>query len=49
MRLLIAYDGSKCADSALDDLKHAGLATEGEATDYDRSRSMAASAAAFSV
>lgn len=31
MRLLIAYDGSKCADSALDDLTHAGLPSEGEA------------------
>ena len=31
MRLLIAYDGSKCAASALDDLKHAGLPTKGEA------------------
>jgi len=25
MKLLIAYDGSKCADAALDDLTHAGL------------------------
>jgi nucleotide-binding universal stress UspA family protein len=31
MKVLIAYDGSKCADSALDDLTHAGLATEGDA------------------
>jgi len=31
MRLLIAYDGSKCADSALEDLKHAGLPNKGEA------------------
>ncbi|MGH9874968.1 MAG: universal stress protein [Pyrinomonadaceae bacterium] len=31
MKLLIAYDGSKCADSALDDLTHAGLPAEGEA------------------
>jgi nucleotide-binding universal stress UspA family protein len=31
MRLLIAYDGSECADSALDDLTHAGLPTKGEA------------------
>jgi nucleotide-binding universal stress UspA family protein len=31
MRLLIAYDGSECADSALDDLTHAGLPTRGEA------------------
>jgi nucleotide-binding universal stress UspA family protein len=31
MRLLIAYDGSKCADSALDDLTHAGLPVQGEA------------------
>lgn len=31
MRLLIAYDGSECADSALDDLTHAGLPTQGEA------------------
>jgi nucleotide-binding universal stress UspA family protein len=31
MRVLIAYDGSKCADSALDDLTHAGLPTKGEA------------------
>ena len=25
MKLLIAYDGSKCADAALDDLRRAGL------------------------
>jgi nucleotide-binding universal stress UspA family protein len=31
MRLLIAYDGSECADSALDDLTHAGLPVKGEA------------------
>lgn len=31
MKLLIAYDGSKCADSALDDLTHAGLSAKGEA------------------
>ena len=31
MKLLIAYDGSKCADSALDDLTHAGLPPKGEA------------------
>lgn len=31
MKLLIAYDGSECADSALDDLTHAGLPTKGEA------------------
>ena len=31
MKLLIAYDGSKCADSALDDLTHAGLPAKGEA------------------
>ena len=31
MRLLIAYDGSKSADSALDDLTHAGLPADGEA------------------
>jgi nucleotide-binding universal stress UspA family protein len=31
MRVLIAYDGSKWADSALDDLTHAGLPTKGEA------------------
>lgn len=31
MRLLIAYDGSKCADLALDDLTHAGLPADGEA------------------
>ncbi len=31
MRLLIAYDGSECADSALVDLTHAGLPTKGEA------------------
>lgn len=31
MRVLIAYDGSKCADSALDDLTHAGLPVKGEA------------------
>jgi nucleotide-binding universal stress UspA family protein len=31
MKLLIAYDGSDCADSALDDLIHAGLPEKGEA------------------
>jgi len=31
MKLLIAYDGSECADSALDDLTHAGLPEQGEA------------------
>ena len=31
MRLLIAYDGSQCADSALDDLTHAGLPAKGDA------------------
>lgn len=31
MRVLIAYDGSKCADSALDDLTHAGLPAKGDA------------------
>src|SRR5690242_13523938 len=31
MKLLIAYDGSKCADAALDDLTHAGLPAKGEA------------------
>lgn len=31
MRLLIAYDGSECADAALDDLTHAGLPAKGEA------------------
>src|SRR5215470_8966761 len=31
MRLLIAYDGSKSADRALDDLTHAGLPTDGHA------------------
>lgn len=31
MKLLIAYDGSRYADAALDDLTHAGLPTKGEA------------------
>ena len=31
MKVLIAYDGSECADSALDDLTHAGLPDKGEA------------------
>lgn len=31
MRLLIAYDGSESADSALDDVTHAGLPAHGEA------------------
>src|ERR1043165_3044320 len=31
MKILIAYDGSKCADAALDDLTHAGLPEKGEA------------------
>ena len=30
-KVLIAYDGSECADSALDDLTHAGLPPKGEA------------------
>jgi nucleotide-binding universal stress UspA family protein len=32
MKALIAYDGSACADAALDDLKRAGLAGEVDAT-----------------
>jgi nucleotide-binding universal stress UspA family protein len=31
MKLLIAYDGSKCSEAALDDLAKAGLPSEGEA------------------
>jgi nucleotide-binding universal stress UspA family protein len=31
MKLLIAYDGSECAESVLDDLTHAGLPAKGEA------------------
>lgn len=31
MKLLIAYDGSACAEAALDDLTHAGLPPTGEA------------------
>jgi nucleotide-binding universal stress UspA family protein len=31
MRLLFAFDGSQCSESALDDLNRAGLPTEGEA------------------
>jgi nucleotide-binding universal stress UspA family protein len=31
MKLLIAYDGSSCADAALDDLRHAGLPHAAEA------------------
>jgi nucleotide-binding universal stress UspA family protein len=31
MKILIAYDGSKCADAALDDLTHAGLPQKCEA------------------
>src|SRR5262245_53634139 len=31
VKLLIAYDGSACADAALDDLTHAGLPAKGEA------------------
>ena len=31
MKLLIAYDGSRCSDAALDDLTHAGLPVKGEA------------------
>ena len=31
MKVLIAYDGSQCSESALDDLVHAGLPEEGEA------------------
>ena len=31
MKVLIGYDGSECADAALDDLMHAGLPATGEA------------------
>jgi nucleotide-binding universal stress UspA family protein len=31
MKVLIAYDGSACADAAIDDLRNAGLPREGEA------------------
>ena len=31
MKVLVAYDGSKCAEAALDDLTHAGLPEKGEA------------------
>jgi nucleotide-binding universal stress UspA family protein len=31
MKLLVAYDGSSCADAALDDLRQAGLPSEAEA------------------
>jgi nucleotide-binding universal stress UspA family protein len=31
MKVLIAYDGSRCADAALDDLTHAGLPDTGQA------------------
>ena len=31
MKILVAYDGSECADAALDDLKRAGLQVESEA------------------
>jgi len=31
MKVLIAYDGSQCSESALDDLTHAGLPEKGEA------------------
>lgn len=30
MKILIGYDGSECADAALEDLKHAGLNTEAD-------------------
>jgi nucleotide-binding universal stress UspA family protein len=30
MKILIAYDGSECADAALEDLKHAGLNAEAD-------------------
>jgi hypothetical protein len=31
MKVLIAYDGSPCAEAALDDLTHAGFPNEGKA------------------
>ena len=31
MKILIAYDGSDCAEAALDDLQRAGLPREAEA------------------
>ena len=33
MRILIAYDGSQCADAAIDDLLRAGLPLRGFVTD----------------
>ena len=30
MKILVAYDGSECADAALEDLKRAGLPAEAE-------------------
>src|SRR5215468_2622159 len=31
MKVLIGYDGSRCSESALDDITHAGLPEKGEA------------------
>ena len=47
MKLLIAYDGSECAESALDDLTHAGLPAKGEALVMSCSRSLATTAASL--
>ncbi len=35
MRVLIAYDGSSCADEALEDLPRAGLPREADAGEGD--------------
>ena len=48
MKLLIAYDGSACADAALDDLTHAGLPAE-RSSCHDSRRSLAAAATAIRV
>jgi nucleotide-binding universal stress UspA family protein len=30
MKILVAYDGSECADAALDDLRRAGLSSDAQ-------------------
>ena len=42
MKILVAYDGSECAEAALEDLRHAGLETESEVLDVSGRRFCAA-------
>jgi hypothetical protein len=37
MKILVAYDGSECADAALDDLRRAGLPSDAQKADFPMS------------